>query len=59
MSAEYKVAYEKSAIAIREFTKAQEAYRASAIGDDEYLVARSAYNLAMAEYDEAYNKENC
>ena len=58
MSEEYKAAYEKSGVAIREFTKAQEAYRARQIGDAEFLTAKAAYLLEMVQYDEAYNKEN-
>lgn len=56
-SAEYQRAYEKSALAIREFKEAQQLYRARRIGNAEFLRARAAYDKAMAEYDAAYAAE--
>lgn len=54
MNTKYKEAYEKSALAIREFKVAQAVYRSLAIGNDEFLASKAKYNTAMAEYDAAY-----
>jgi len=57
LSLEYTKALDESRDATKEFSKAQEAYRAQKIDDDEFLIARKKYDLAIAQFDQAFKKE--
>jgi Large polyvalent protein associated domain 38 len=57
LSLEYTKALDESREATKEFSKAQEAYRAQKIDDDEFLIARKKYDLAIAQFDQAFKKE--
>lgn len=57
-SKEYQAASAKNIEAIRAYVVVRDAYRAGKIGDAEFLEARKAYDLAMAEFDKAFESED-
>lgn len=57
-SKEYQAASAKNIEAIRAYVTVRDAYRAGKIGDFEFLEARKKYELAMAEFDNAFETED-
>lgn len=57
LSLEYKDALKESREATADFKEIQQAYRAKEIGDREFLAGKKSYEVAMAKFDEAFEKE--
>ena len=57
LSLEYKDALKESREATADFKEVQQAYRANKIGDKEFLAGKKNYEVAMAKFDEAFEKE--